>query len=151
MKTHSVARSLTAPSLNSYFYVYLFALLWALAYMVYTPPTALLLLSPIGIDLWMGITIGAAIIGMVGILMENNLLIERLGVSILASTPLLYALLQIGVVAYEWATPGADVDLGIRINSLFSGLWLFYLLFWRQQDLTTKVRLARRIPTKRED
>lgn len=141
---------LTAPPFHSFFYVYLFGLVWAIVYAIFTPPTIALLLSKWGVEAWMLYTAVAAIIGMVGIVRESNLLVERLGVSMLAVTPLLFSVAQIGIVIYELVDPGDDIDINVRISSFVLGLWLFYPLFWRQRDLTSRVKLARRTPLQHE-
>jgi len=126
---------------RDYVYIYVTVLLWALAYYFFTPPiTQLLVIDRFVLSLWLGATIFSSVVAMWGLLSRNNLLVERLGVTVLSITPLIYAALQVALIFYLAVFSGEDADSWqTRIYLVFLGIWGFIFLNKRRRQLSRRV------------
>jgi len=131
----------TTGTRKEYLYIYSVSFLWALSYAVFTPAASVDVLTYSGIIVWTGLTMIAAVVGIAGILKRSNLILERLGVTILMITPLTYAVLQLGIIIYEIRSPEPDTPL-MRISVILIGLWLFIPLNYRRRELANRVKEA---------
>lgn len=130
---------------RKYLFVYAASFLWALSYALYTPLASVNLITQSGVYAWTGYTMLASTIGMIGILRKNNLLVERLGVSLLMLTPIIYSFMNFGIMMYEAFSPAPDFPL-LRISGMFFGLWLYIPLSYRRRDLAARVKEATKTP-----
>jgi hypothetical protein len=144
------------PEHKDYFFIYLTAVLWAIAFAIFTPPSAqLIVLDRIFIVLWLGSAILGAVLALSGLLRKDNLLLERLGVTILSATPLIYSSLQLSIMismAYMHAMPAAEWTS--RIGLVVMGIWLFLFLNKRRRQLKFRVEELKSAPiinTKKAD
>jgi len=126
---------------RDYVYIYVTVLLWALAYYFFTPTvTQLLIVDRFVLTLWLGVTIFSSVVAVSGLLTGNNLLMERLGVTVLSITPLIYAALQVSLIFYLaiFSTEGVD-SWQTRIYLVFLGIWGFIFLNKRRRQLSRRV------------
>lgn len=141
MKTILLADPMRPQEHRDYFFIYIVASLWALSYLLFTPPTAeIVLLDRVVVWLWLGATVVGSILALIGLITKDNLLLERLGVTILVSSPLVYSALQLGIILYyALGTTHTDDTWLPRIYLVFFGLWVFFFINKRRRQLSLKV------------
>lgn len=140
-------RGLTSEH-RDYFYVYMSAFLWSTTYFFFTPPaTDNILVTRLVLALWLISAASGAVLAMVGLFAQDNLILERLGVTLLLVTPVVYVLLQLSIIVHYIIDPvHAVTPWQSRINLVFLGLWIFFFLNKRRRQLTRRVREARITP-----
>lgn len=124
------------------------ALLWSVTYFIFTPPaTNNIVLDRLTISLWLVTTSIGAILAIIGLLTKDNLIVERLGVTLVMLTPVVYTLIQIAIIFYYIIVPeDASTPWESRINLVFLGLWIFFFLNKRRRQLSRQVREAKNRP-----
>ena len=141
MKRLSKAWKALTHDHRDYVYIYVTLLLWALAYYFFTPTiTQFLVIDRFVLTLWVGVTIFSSSVAMWGLFTHNNLLLERLGVTVLSVTPLIFASLQTALIFYlAISTPEGQDVWQTRIYLVFLGLWGFIFLNRRRRELSRRV------------
>ena len=141
MKAIFSSSTLTGYEHRDYFYIYIAASLWALSYLIFTPPTAdIVILDRIVVWLWLGATVVGSLVALIGLVTRDNLLLERLGVTILVSSPIVYSALQIGIILYySLGTTYTEETWLSRIYLVFFGLWVFFFINKRRRQLSLRV------------
>lgn len=138
------------PEHRDYTFIYSIAILWALSYFVFVPSSALVIVTDmIVISLWVFSTLVGALIALHGVLIRDNLLLERLGVNILAPTPLIYSAIQLSIIILEIVAP-SNFDSGVewqdRVPLVLMGIWLFAFLNKRRRQLKHRVQELKTAP-----
>lgn len=132
---------------KDYVFIYVWGFLWAVSYLIFTPTTTFTLVTQTIIWLW---TITAMIgsgLALTGLLNGNNLLVERLGVTLLLIAPLAFALTQLSLVLYALIdSHEAPFDPTQRMHLIFLGFWPFLFLNKRRRQLKNRVLIARATP-----
>ena len=145
-------RSIT-PEHRDYLYVYMSALLWSVTYFVFTPAaTDSIILDRLITSFWLVTASIGAILAIIGLLTKDNLIVERLGVTLVMLTPIVYTLIQIAIIFYYIIVPeDAVTPWESRINLVFLGLWIFFFLNKRRRQLSRQVREAKKRPLASEN
>ena len=128
---------------KDYFFVYVAGILWATSYLIFTPPTTLLIVwDRVVIVLWLASTLVGAIMALYGLLIRDNLLVEKFGVTILTVTPLFYMVLQAGLIFLMTLDNDPATDPTSLVHLIFLSLWLWLFLNKRRRQLSRRSRLA---------
>lgn len=132
------------PEQKDYLFIYSWGALWALVYLFVPPAATLTVLSTSLVILWTGVTILGGALGFYGLVNKDNLLIERLGVSLLMIGPLAFAITQLGLMVFGLLT-GIGDPLS-RLHLIFFSLWPYLFLNKRRRQLKARVKLVKQIP-----
>lgn len=138
------------PEHKDYLFIYSAGLVWALSFFFFTPAATHSLLGGIVVTLWCGSAALGAILALIGLITRDNLLLERLGTTFIMMTPLIYSLVQIGLVIYAFIDPTVVGDPTSRLHLVFLGIWLFLFLNKRRRQLSAGVKLAKTTPVATE-
>ena len=128
---------------KDYFFVYVAGILWATSYLIFTPPTTLLIVwDRVVIALWLASTLVGASMALYGLLIRDNLLAEKFGVTILTLTPPFCRVRQPGPTSLM--SPVHDPPPGPTslVHLIFLSLWLWLFLNKRRRQLSRRSRLA---------
>lgn len=133
------------PEQKDYLFIYIWGAIWALVYLIATPTSTLTVLSATLVVLWTLVTIVGSILGSVGLVKRDNLVVERFGVNLLMVGPLAYALTQLGLAMFGLVAPFPG-DPFARIHLIFFALWPYLFLNKRRRQLKNRVNLVKKIP-----
>ena len=132
------------PEHKDYLFIYSWGALWALVYLLVTPSATSTVLSATLVSLWCGVTILGGVLGIIGLVARDNLLLERFGVNLLMTGPLSYALTQLGMAVFGSLTDA--VDPAARVHLIFFALWPYLFLNKRRRQLKARIKLVKKIP-----
>lgn len=132
------------PEQKDYLFVYLWGALWALVYLTIPPVASVNLLGDVLVWVWTGTTVVGAILGILGLVNRDNLIMERFGVTLLMIGPLSFAMTQLGLLLVS-AITGVGNPFP-RIHMIFFALWPYLFLNKRRRQLMARVRLVKKIP-----
>lgn len=138
------------PEHKDYLFIYLAGLIWATTLLVFTPTITHSFLGDVVVILWCSSAIIGAILAICGLLNRDNLLLERLGTTLIMVTPLVYSIAQAGLVVYAFFDPAASGEPTARLHLIFLGLWLFLFLNKRRRQLKARVKIVKEAPTASE-
>lgn len=133
------------PEQKDYLFIYSWGALWALVYLFATPTATVTVFSTTLVIIWCAVTVLGAYLGVYGLVVRDNLLIERFGVNLLMIGPLAYALTQLGLAITGLLTDVAG-DPQARIHLIFFALWPYLFLNKRRRQLKARVKLVKKIP-----
>lgn len=134
------------PEQKDYLFIYSWGALWALVYLFATPTATTTVFSTTLVALWTGVTVLGAVLGVIGLLTRDNLLVERFGVNLLMIGPIAYSLTQLGLATVGIIT-GTSADPTSRVALIFFALWPYLFLNKRRRQLKARVKLVKKIPT----
>lgn len=138
------------PEYREYLLIYVIGLLWAVAYYIFPTIDTTKLVSGLLVAVWCGTTVIGAALSLTGLIRGDNLLLERLGVSITLLAPIIYIFVQIGgALDALWGVEGLEAA-GTYVPRILLGLWLLVFLNKRRRHLARKVRIAKQTPLDRE-
>lgn len=137
------------PDSKDYFLVYLWGMLWAIVYFLLPPVTTLSFLAHVVIAVWCGVSVVGAFLAILGLLTRDNLLLERLGVTILMVAPGTYAITQLGLFITGFFIQLSTDPFG-RFHLVFLALWAFFFLNKRRRQIKRKVAEAKATPLESE-
>lgn len=132
------------PEQKDYLFIYSWGALWSLVYLLATPASTLNVFSVTLVALWTGVTALGGGLGVWGLVTRDNLLVERLGVSLLMIGPFAFALTQLGLMIFGLFTGIGDPFA--RIHLIFFALWPYLFLNKRRRQLKARVKLVKRVP-----
>src|SRR6187402_1229952 len=98
------------PEYKDYLFIYSWGAIWALVYFFFIPVSTLNVMNRVGVGLWAAVTIAGGVLAVAGLLRQDNLLLERLGVNLLMVGPLAYAVTQLGLLVFLQSVPDLGVD-----------------------------------------
>lgn len=133
------------PEHRDYVFIYSWGAIWAIVYLMVTPTTTTTVFNSTLVLLWCSVTVIGAILGIVGLVQRDNLVVERLGVNLLMIGPLAYALTQLGLAVFGVVVPSFSDPIN-RIHLIFYALWPYLFLNKRRRQLKTRVKLVKKIP-----
>ena len=134
---------------KDYFFIYITGALWAVTYFFLTPVATLGVVDRAVLGLWLGSAVVGAVLAVLGLVRQDNLLVERLGVNILMVTPLIYAALQFAITISILVThPEGDATTPwySRVALIVMALWLFLFLNKRRRQLKRRVQEVKLSP-----
>lgn len=133
---------------KDYFFIYITGALWAVTYFSLTPIATLGVIDRTVLGFWLGSAVVGAALGVAGLLRQDNLLIERLGVNILMVTPLIYGALQVAITfsILVAGTGTPEAPWYGRIALIVMAIWVFLFLNKRRRQLRNKVQEAKLSP-----
>ncbi|UVG35139.1 membrane protein [Microbacterium phage Cece] len=132
------------PEHKDYLFIYAWGAIWALVYLIFPPASTLTVFSTSLVYLWCVVTMIGGGLGVYGLFTRNNLLYERLGVTLLMLGPIAFALTQLGLALF-----GIVAVLGdplARIHLIFFALWPLLFLNKRRRQLKARTNLVKKIP-----
>jgi len=133
-----------------YVLIYTTVVLWCIAYFIFFPESMVLFADRIYFLFWMIPVVVGAVVAIKGMLSHDNLLLERLGVSLVMIAPIAYALLQAGVAVGLFVTPSPGEDVTGRIPLIILAFWLFLTLRNRSRELNEQLDSAKNLPLANE-
>lgn len=133
------------PEQKDYLFVYSWGALWALVYLIATPTSTVSVISITIVAFWTLVTMVGGVLGGLGLIRRDNLVVERFGVNLLMVGPLAYALTQLGLALFGVVTPVTS-DPFARIHLIFFALWPYLFLNKRRRQLKNRVNLVKKIP-----
>lgn len=133
------------PEQKDYLFIYIWGAIWALVYLIVTPTSTLTVLNASLVVFWTVVTAVGGILGSIGLVKRDNLVVERFGVNLLMVGPLAYAMTQLGLAMFGLMAPLPGDPLA-RIHLIFFALWPYLFLNKRRRQLKTRVKLVKRIP-----
>jgi hypothetical protein len=136
---------------REYVVIYIVAILWCVSYLIFFPLTTALLVDRTVFILWILPVIVGSVLAILGTVSGDNLILERLGVTLVMIGPAMYGLFQIGLTVFFLMTAPEGVDLTARIPLVILLVWLFLLLNRRHRQLGTLVREAKNTPLASEE
>ena len=134
---------------KDYVFIYIAGFIWATVYFFFSPATTYSILNQATVYLWTIVTALGAVLAVIGLLTRDNLLMERLGVTLLMTGPIVYSLTQLGLFIYG-LYGGLSSDPFDRIHLIFLALWPFFFLNKRRRQIKKQVREAKKIPLQSE-
>jgi len=137
------------PDNKDYVAIYAWGLIWVALYLAYAPATTYTVVGRISVVLWCGLAIAGALIALFGLLTRDNLILERLGVTLMMVAPALYALTQFAIFIAILTIPDAypvGTNAFDRLPIVFLGLWPFFWLNKRRRHLKAQVKVAKSTP-----
>ena len=133
------------PEQKDYLFIYSWGALWALVYLIATPTSTVSVISITLVVFWTLVTAVGGVLGCLGLIRRDNLVVERFGVNLLMVGPLAYALTQLGLALFGIVTPVVS-DPFARIHLIFFALWPYLFLNKRRRQLKNRVNLVKKIP-----
>jgi hypothetical protein len=138
------------PEHKDYVFIYLTAIVWCVTYFIFYPSENSLFAGHSFVAVWLLPVVVGAFMGIYGLLMGDNLLTERLGVTLTMIGPAVYGLLQAGITISDIILQPEGVDTTSRIALIVLALWIFLFLNKRRRQLKHKVVEARAVPLSSE-
>jgi len=133
-----------------YLFVYTASLLWSISTFI-LPINSKDTVSPFVQFLWSGIAAVGSIIAIIGLIKQNNLLLERLGVSLIMANPIIFIALELALLIYDLLNPHQATGTWYnRLNVMFLGLWVVAFLNKRRRQLRHAVLEAKKTPLRSE-
>lgn len=130
------------PEKLDYFLIYTVGGVWAASFLFFTPATVQVILGhPITIA-WTSVAMLGAVLAIVGMLRNDNLLLERLGVKLLLIAPLAFVLVSIALGIVELIQDGTTP----RLHQVVLALWPTMILRKRLRELRDHVIIAKDTP-----
>lgn len=148
-----IERWKTLPAeVKDYLFVYVWGILWFVAYLAFSPASTFLLLDRPIIALWcIAATVGA-VIAIMGLFRRDYLLLERMGVTIMMVGPILYAVTQTFLIIFYTVNPELSASSPLdRVHLIFLGLWPLVFLIKRLRVLSRRVGVVATTPLEREE
>lgn len=148
-----IERWKTLPAeVKDYLFVYVWGILWFVAYFSFSPASTFILLDRPIIALWcIAATVGGAI-AIMGLFRQDYLLLERMGVTIMMVGPILYAATQTFLIIFYLTNPELAVSSPFdRIHLIFLGMWPLVFLIKRLRVLSRRVGVVAKTPLEREE
>ena len=111
------------PDHKDYVFIYIWGFLWTSTYLVFAPAATYTILGRLTIVLWCVVSGVGALVALFGLLTRDNLIAERLGVTLLMVAPVIYTITQIGLIIVFFVSPeltGGIDPLG-RLHLLLLG------------------------------
>lgn len=136
------------PEQKDYLFIYAWGTLWAAVYLLAPPAATLTVFSQTLVALWTGVTMVGGVLGFYGLVVRDNLLVERLGVNLLMIGPFAFALTQLGLMIFGLLTGVGDPSA--RIHLIFFALWPYLFLNKRRRQLKARVKLVKKVPLPEE-
>lgn len=144
MKTILSFWKTSPPEHKDYLFIYAWGALWASVYLIATPPSTTGVFGATLAYTWCLTMVVGGALGVAGLLRRDNLILERLGISLLMTGPIAFGLTQLGLIIYEYYSPGENPIS--RVHLIFLALWPYLFLNKRRRQLKNRVRLLKKIP-----
>lgn len=149
MRRHRFRAWSTLPADHKdYVFIYLWGSLWSLTYLLFTPTTTVSLITELSIILWASIGIIGGFLAFTGLIVRDNLIVERLGVSLLIIAPTVFTAIQLALVIWSFIDPTIfpNSPATNRIALVALGMWPVLFLNKRRRQLKTRVDIAKETP-----
>lgn len=136
---------------KDYFFIYLWGVLWPAIYLLITPQYTFYIIHQIYIVLWTVTTALGGILAVSGLVFRDNLLLERLGVTLIMAGPVAYAVTQLGTLIFKTVTDipyfGSPLN---HVHLIFFALWPLLFLNKRRRQLKARVEISKKVPLESE-
>lgn len=130
------------PENRDYLVVYLWGALWTAWFVVFTPDPLASLFYRGTVVLVAALGLGGAALAVAGVLRNDHLTLERLGVSLLMVQPIVYAVFQLVQTIVDLVLLGTTQ----RSHLVLLGLWPAWWLWKRYRVLSRRVAEAKETP-----
>jgi hypothetical protein len=130
------------PENRDYLVVYLWGALWTTWFVVFTPDPLASLFYRGTVVLVAALGLGGAALAVAGVLRNDHLTLERLGVSLLMVQPIVYAVFQLVQTIVDLVL----LSTTQRSHLVLLGLWPAWWLWKRYRVLSRRVAEAKETP-----
>lgn len=130
------------PENRDYLVVYLWGAAWTGWFVVFTPDPLASLFYRGTVVLVAATGITGAVLAAAGVLRNDHLTLERLGVSLLMAQPIVYAVFQLVQTVVDLTVIGSTQ----RSHLVLLGLWPAWFLWKRYRVLSRRVAEAKKTP-----
>lgn len=138
------------PEHKDYFFIYTAAALWAAVYLATIPPAVLHLTDQLIIASWCITAIVGSVIAITGLIVRDNLLLERLGVRFIMVAPLVYFAIQSSLIVYSFIADVSTITAQNRWHLLVLSFLVFLFFNKRRRQLGRRVKIAKASPLDNE-